>query len=184
MDGARLWETGTYYARPYAAIAGGFESVYMSMYKGVGGIAGAVLAGAKDWIAEARIWRRRMGGTLVHQSPMIVSAAQRLDARLALLPQCQRRTVELAEGLRAMPGFRCLPEVPPTNMFHLYLEARAEAVLEARDAIAREDKVWLLGAVQDTEVPGWSKTELYIGDHILDVPNSTLLPLFARLVSR
>jgi threonine aldolase len=96
MDGARLWESRAFYGRSHAEIADGFGSVYVSLYKGLGGIAGAVLAGDQDFIAEARIWRRRMGGTLVHQSPIIISAAMRLDARLAQMDACHARALTLA----------------------------------------------------------------------------------------
>jgi threonine aldolase len=182
MDGARLWESLSYYGKEAREVAQGFESVYVSMYKGIGGIAGALLAGARGWIEEARIWRRRMGGTLVHQSPMIISAARRFDERLVLLPQCRRRAVELAEGLNALPGLSTVPEVPHTNMFHLYCAAPAEEVLEVRDQLAREEKIWLVGGVSDAEVPGWSKTELTVGDSLLSLPNEEVLPLFRRLL--
>src|ERR1700694_5881035 len=64
MDGARLWESGPFYARSYAEIAGLFDSVYVSFYKGVGAIAGAALTGPSAFIAEARLWQRRHGGNL------------------------------------------------------------------------------------------------------------------------
>src|ERR1700682_5209382 len=38
MDGARLWESGPFYGRAYAEIAGLFDSVYVSFYKGIGAI--------------------------------------------------------------------------------------------------------------------------------------------------
>jgi threonine aldolase len=182
MDGARLWESTPFYGRSPDAIAVGFESVYVSMYKGVGGLAGAVLAGAPEWIAEARIWRRRMGGTLVHQSPMIVSAARRLDARLELMPLLYRRAVELARALNAVPGLKTLPEVPQTNMFHLYFASPAPAVEEERDRLAEEHKVWLVGGVKSAEVPGWSKAELTVGDQVLGLSDDELAPLFGQLV--
>jgi len=71
MDGARLWESAAYYERDYAAIAAGFDSVYVSVYKGIGGFAGALLAGDEAFIAKARVWRRRLGGTLHHLSPLV-----------------------------------------------------------------------------------------------------------------
>lgn len=58
MDGARLWESGPFYGRSYAEIAGLFDSVYVSFYKGIGAIAGAALAGPAAFIAEARLWSR------------------------------------------------------------------------------------------------------------------------------
>src|SRR5215211_3150991 len=40
LDGARLWEAGPFYGREYAELAGLFDSVYVSFYKGLGGLAG------------------------------------------------------------------------------------------------------------------------------------------------
>src|SRR5258706_4527408 len=56
MDGARLWESAPFYERSYAEVAALFDSVYLSFYKGIGGIAGAALAGPADFIAEVRVW--------------------------------------------------------------------------------------------------------------------------------
>src|SRR5262249_27327174 len=43
MDGARLWESQPFYGRSYAEIAALFDSVYVSFYKSLGGIAGSIL---------------------------------------------------------------------------------------------------------------------------------------------
>ena len=49
MDGARLWECGALLrARPTPRSPALFDSVYVSFYKGLGGIAGAALAGDPD----------------------------------------------------------------------------------------------------------------------------------------
>ncbi|MEJ0002834.1 MAG: beta-eliminating lyase-related protein [Pararobbsia sp.] len=85
MDGARLWESRAFYQRSHAEIAEGFDSVYVSVYKGIGGVAGALLAGEAGFIAQARVWRRRMGGTLVHTEPhdRLRGDALRRTARIA-----------------------------------------------------------------------------------------------------
>jgi threonine aldolase len=182
MDGARLWESRAFYGRPHAEIAEGFASVYVSAYKGLGGIAGAVLAGDEDFIAEARIWRRRMGGTLVQQSPMIASAAMRLDVRLAQMDACYARAVGLAKALSGVPGLRINPARPHTNMMHLYFDAPAETVLERRDAIAERDGVWLIGGAKPAEVPGWSVSELYVGDNLLGLSDEDVTSRFQALL--
>ena len=176
MDGARLWECRAFYGRSYAEIAEGFASVYVSAYKGLGGIAGAILAGDEAFIGEARLWRRRMGGTLIHQSPMIASAAMRLDARLAMMDACYARALSLAEALTGNPGLRVNPASPHTNMMHLHFDAPADAVLERRDEIAERDGVWLIGGAKPTEVPGWCVSELYVGDTLLEMDNDEVVP--------
>ena len=183
LDGARLWESAAFYQRPHAEIAAAFESVYVSVYKGLGGLSGALLAGSADFVAQARLWRRRLGGTLYHLSPMLVSAAMRFDERLALMPALYQRTLSLAAGLGTLPGLRPNPRVPHTNLFHLHFDAPAEAVLQARDTLAEREGCWLFGHVRDTEVPGWSATEFYVGDRLLQVDDATVLPLFERFAA-
>lgn len=182
MDGARLWECRAYYGRSYAQIAEGFASVYVSVYKGLGGIAGAVLAGDEDFVAEARLWRRRMGGTLVHQSPMIASAAMRLESRLAQMDACYARALSLAKALADVPGFRVKPATPHTNMMHLYIAAPAETVMERRDEIAARDGVWLIGGARGAEIPGWCVTEIYVGDTLIDQGNDQVVARLRELV--
>ena len=74
IDGARLWESADYLGHSLAQIAGLADTVYVSFYKGLGGLAGSVLAGETDVIAEARLWRRRMGGNVYHHTAEAVSA--------------------------------------------------------------------------------------------------------------
>jgi threonine aldolase len=182
MDGARLWECRPFYGRSYAEIAAGFASVYVSVYKGLGGIAGAVLAGDEDFIAEARFWRRRMGGTLVHQSPMIASAAMRLEARLAQMDACYARALSLAEAISGVSGLRVNPATPHTNMMHLYIAASADEVMERRDEIAKRDGLWLVGGARPAEIPGWCVTEIYVGDTLVEHANELVLPRLRELV--
>lgn len=181
MDGARLWESAAFYGRTHAEIAAGFDSVYVSVYKGIGALSGALLAGSDEFIAQARLWRRRLGGTLYHLSPFVVSAAMRFDERLALMPAFYRRALDLAAGLHAIDGLRVQPRTPHTNLMHLYFDAPVEAVQDARDAVAREAGVWLFGGLRAAEVPGWSVTELYVGDALLRADNARVVPLFERL---
>jgi len=184
MDGARLWESAAFYGRDHAAVAAGFDSVYVSVYKGLGGFAGALLAGEAAFIAQARVWRRRLGGTLYHLSPLVASAARRFDERLALMPRLYRRAVELAAGLAGLPGLRVNPAVPHTNMMHLHFDAPPEALADARDEIAKATRCWLVNGAQPTDVPGWSMSELYVGDSLLGAGNDRVVPLFAQLCER
>ncbi len=181
MDGARLWESAAFYGRSYAEIAAGFGSVYVSLYKGIGAFAGAMLAGDEAFVANARLWRSRMGGTLYHVSPMVAAAAMRFDARLALMPALHGRALAFAEELRRHPWLRVNPPVPQANMLHLHLCAPADAVMQARDALAEESGCWLFDNVRPVDVPGWSVTEIYVGDRLLAIADARIGELIERL---
>lgn len=181
MDGARLWESAAFYDRPHAAICDGFESVYVSLYKGIGSFAGAMLAGSEDFIAEVRLWRRRMGGTLFQAAPMVAAAAMRFDDRIAMMPALYERTLAFATSLESLKALRVDPPIPHTNMLHLYFDAPVEAVMAARDVIAERHGCWLLGNVRPAEVPGWSVTEIYVGDQLLQIDDARVAGLFREL---
>lgn len=109
LDGARLWECQPFYGRDYAEIAGLFDSVYVSFYKILGGIAGAALAGPSDLIAEARVWQRRQGGNLVRLFPYVLAARKGMAERLgridAYVAHAQAEVAQVVKTLDR-PDFR------------------------------------------------------------------------------
>ena len=183
MDGARLWESRAFYARSYAQIAEGFDSVYVSLYKGIGAIAGAVLAGDEQFVANAKLWRRRMGGTIFRQGPLIASALMRLESRIAQMDVLYQHTILFAEGLNGIKGLTTLPRVPQCNLLHMLFDAPAEAVLEARDSIAEQHGVWLLGYAKEADHPGFSRTEFYVGDQLLAEPQERVMARYQQLMA-
>ena len=183
MDGARLWEAREYFApKSLADLCAPFDSVYVSFYKGIGALAGAMLLGPEDFIAEARIWRRRHGGTLVQLHPFVASAAMRLDMQLAKMPAYRARALDFAAGLSTIDGVVIDPQPPQVNLFHAHFAAPPSALTAARDQIASEDGAWLAQRIGPGKTPGWSSTEIYVGDNLLSHDNSTAVPLFAKLL--
>jgi threonine aldolase len=183
MDGARLWEAREYFApKSLADLCAPFDSVYVSFYKGIGALAGAMLLGAEDFIAEARIWRRRHGGTLVQLHPFVASAAMRLDMQLAKMPAYRARALDFAAGLSTIDGVVIDPQPPQVNLFHAHFAAPPSALTAARDQIASEDGAWLAQRIGPGKTPGRSSTEIYVGDNLLSHDNSTAVPLFAKLL--
>eukprot|EP00977_Amphora_coffeiformis_P023434 scaffold13356_cov147-Amphora_coffeaeformis.AAC.2 len=73
-DGARLWEATVAYEKTPAELASLFDSVYLSFYKGLGGMSGAMVCGSTAFCDEARIWLRRFGGNLYTLLPYAASA--------------------------------------------------------------------------------------------------------------
>jgi threonine aldolase len=181
MDGARLWESKAYYGRSYAEICAGFDSVYVSFYKGIGALAGAMLLGPADFIAEARIWRRRHGGTLVQMHPMIASAAMRFDAQLAKMPAYFERANELATAIRRDTKIVVNPETIQANMFHLHFPKNPEALSDARDKLAAEQMIWTAARATASSTPGWSYFEVYVGDNLMAMPDEEAIALLLRL---
>ncbi|MDR3691864.1 MAG: beta-eliminating lyase-related protein [Fimbriimonas sp.] len=180
LDGARLWECGPFFGRSYREIVADFDSVYVSFYKILFGLPGAVLAGPADFIAEARVWQRRHGGNLVHMFPNAISAKLGIDKRLALIPSYVAKAAEVAEIMRTLDGVQVVPEFPPTNMMHVFFDYPKERIMDAVGEIALRERCLLFGGVGATEQG--CKLELWIGDAALDLPRERLELLLKELV--
>ncbi|QDU66077.1 threonine aldolase family protein [Engelhardtia mirabilis] len=184
LDGARLWECGPAYGRALSEITRGFASCYVSFYKGIGALPGSMLLGAKDFVDQAAVWQKRHGGNLFSLAPNAATAAMRLDERLARMPLWLERARSMAATLNAIDGVRTLPDVPHTNLFHLYLDLDAERALAARDAVAEQCGIWLYESIEPADRPGTSRFELYVGDAAMALSDEEVGEAFAMLLQR
>eukprot|EP00753_Platysulcus_tardus_P017853 PLAT6596.1.p1 GENE.PLAT6596.1~~PLAT6596.1.p1 ORF type:complete len:408 (+),score=158.85 PLAT6596.1:104-1225(+) len=126
LDGARLWETRPFYKRDYSEIAALFDSVYVSFYKGLGAVVGAMLCGAADFIAEARVWARRAGGNPYHAT-YLADAMRCFRTRLTTFDSRLERLQSIVAALTdACPRLRFLPPVPHVPMVRIILACADE----------------------------------------------------------
>ncbi len=177
LDGARLWECQPYFGRSYAEICADFDSVYVSCYKVLDGLPGAVLAAPADFISEARTWMRRHGGNLVYMFPNAISAKIGMDRNLPRIAEYVTKAAEIAAILNSLQGVTVIPERPPTNMMHLQFEAPKQAIMDAVGEIALREKVLLFSRVGDT-----GRTEMYIGDAGAQIPGERIRELCSEML--
>jgi threonine aldolase len=165
-DGARIWESQPYYDTPLPEIVAHFDSIYVSFYKGLEGLAGAALAGPEDVVDEARRWRKRMGGTLFHLTPFAVSALAGLRDRLPRMGEYAAWARGLATEVSAV-GLRPWPDPPHTNTFLLHTEGEEDAVMERVISFMEREKIQPCGGWWAADVPGFVVTELAVHDAAL-----------------
>ena len=182
LDGARLWEAGPWYGRPYAAIAGLFDTVYVSLYKILGGLGGCLLAGPRDVLAEARVWRQRHGGTLWNLFPLAASALPGLETTLPRMPELLAHARALADALGEVDGVEVVPRPPQTPLFHLHVRGDADRLRERALDVAAAERVWLFARPAPTQVPGVQKVELTVGVPALEVAPAEAAALFERVL--
>jgi threonine aldolase len=167
MDGARLWGCEDFYGRSLAEIAGLFDTVYVSFYKELGGLAGAAVAGPVELMDEVREWRRRHGGMLYGMWPNAASDLAALRLRYPRIPAYRRQALAIAAALHDLPGVQVVPDPPHTTMLHLLLHHDASSLRAAALGLAREDAIWTWSSFGATEVPGVQRVELEVGDATL-----------------
>ena len=183
LDGARIWEAAPYYNRSHADIAGLFDSSYVSLYKGLLGLSGSILAGPAELIEQAKVWRRRHGGTLARLYPFAAAAIPGLDALVPQMPTFLQHAREIAEALEQVPGVDVIPDPPQTPLFHIHLRGDRDVLWQRALDIAERQRVWLFGPLRPALVPGTSKTEVNIGEPALEITPPEVAELFTLLTT-
>ncbi|QUG40297.1 low specificity L-threonine aldolase [Psychrobacillus sp. INOP01] len=180
LDGARLFEILPYYQKSAAEVCSLFDSVYISFYKGIGGLAGAILAGDKEFTQQSKVWKRRHGGDLISLYPYIISANYYFDKRISKMEQYYENAIELAALFNSCPFIHTKPAVPVSNMFHVHItrpKAQLEAVLEE---IYYKTGIGLTSYLKETNKSSAS-FEVSVGDQYNSIPKDKLQEVFQLL---
>jgi threonine aldolase len=182
LDGARIWESAPGLGHTPEEIAALADTVYVSFYKGLRGLAGAVVAGPEDVIAEVRLWRSRHGGTLWTMLPYAVSALRGLRDELPRMAEYHHRALEMAE-LLAAKGIRTFPQRPHCNAFRIFVEAPGDVVTERVVTVMERERLAVTPPWGDSEdVPGWSWTEFTVGPATMAWSAQEAVDMLARVL--
>lgn len=170
-DGARIFEASAGYGHEtLAQTAKPFDSVYISFYKGLGAISGAMLLGDSDFVAEARVWLRRFGGNLYSQLPYAVSAwagfresnlimsnkslrAEFLFDSNASFVKRQQKLARVIASLNADSDVSSIvqfdPAIPETNMIHGYFKHSFIDCKKALDKVEQNTGIRVLNRLRE-----------------------------------
>lgn len=181
VDGARIWEAAAAFDRPVSEVAASADSVYVSFYKGLGGLSGCCLAGPADFVDESRRWRTRLGGTIYRTTPEAVAALVGLRDELPLMRRCFEWALALAEGLPERVRVR--PAVPHTNTFLLYAEGDADAINERLLAFLEEHRLVPTGPWRAADEPGRASTEIAVSSGALELDPADIAVVIGELVA-
>lgn len=182
LDGARLLEVLPYYEKSAAEVCTLFDSVYLSLYKGIGGIAGAILAGGEDFIQQSKVWKRRHGGDLISLYPYIIPADYYFEKRANKMEQYYEEAKEVAGKFNACSGIHTIPSVPVSNMFHVHFEQSKEQVEPLLLEVEERTGVGMTSHLIET----LEKTcyfEVYMGDLYSQIPTDRVQAVFEDLHS-
>jgi len=180
LDGARLFEIIPYYQKSAVEICELFDSVYVSFYKGIGGIAGAILAGDKEFTEQSKVWKRRHGGDLISLYPYIVSSDYYFDKRVSKMEQYYEEAKQLAALFNQCHSVKTMPVVPVSNMFHVHFDVGKEELEPILIEIYKETGVGLTSYLRETSESACSY-EVSIGDQYEQVPKVRLETVFELL---
>ena len=129
LDGARLFNAAVALGVPPAAIARHFDTVSICVSKGLGAPVGSLLCGRAALVADARRWRKMLGGGMRQAGMLAAACAHALEHHVDRLAEDHLNARRLAEGLAQTPGVEVEPTAVQTNMVYAGLPADRSAPL-------------------------------------------------------
>jgi threonine aldolase len=128
MDGARVWNAHVATGVPLAEYGAIADVLAVCLSKGLGAPVGSLLVGDADTVAEARVWRKRMGGGMRQVGILAAGGLHALDHHVDRLAEDHANARLLAEACGVDPSS------VDTNIVVVSRSEAGSFVAAARDA--------------------------------------------------
>jgi threonine aldolase len=129
LDGARIFNAATALEKDVREITRKFDSVMFCLSKGLGAPVGSMLVGKKEWIAEARLQRKVLGGGMRQAGVLAAAGLVALEKSPSRLHVDHENARLLAEGVGRLPGVALVPPNLMTNIL-IFDVAKTEMTAE------------------------------------------------------
>jgi threonine aldolase len=116
LDGARLFNAAVARGVAVSELARPFDSVMVCLSKGLGAPVGSIVAGPREFIDEAVVIRKRLGGGMRQAGVIAAAGLVALRDQVDRLAEDHAMARRLGERLAEIPGVRLDPPGVETNM--------------------------------------------------------------------
>ena len=116
LDGARIFNASVALGRSVVELTRKFDSVMFCLSKGLGAPVGSMVVGSKDFIEEARLVRKMLGGGMRQAGILAAAGLVALEESPRRLHVDHENARFLAEGLAEIPGVKIDPAKATTNI--------------------------------------------------------------------
>jgi len=131
LDGARIWNAHVATGVPLAEYGAAVDVLAVCLSKGLGAPVGSLMVGPVDAIAEARVWRKRLGGGMRQAGVLAAAGLYALDHHVERLATDHEHARLLAEAIGVDPA------TVDTNIVAVTHEDAAGFVARAADVGVR-----------------------------------------------
>jgi threonine aldolase len=144
IDGARLFNAAVAQNVTVRDLAEPADSVMFCLSKGLCAPVGSMLCGSKEFIQEARRYRKQVGGGMRQAGVLAAAGLVALQKMPDLLQEDHRRAVRMAERLAQIPGVKLTYGLPRTNMVYIELSADLKRSAEEITVRMAARNIWLM----------------------------------------
>lgn len=111
LDGARVFNASVALGVDVREITKHVDTVSFCLSKGLSSPVGSLLCGSKDFIAEARLWRKRLGGGMRQAGILAACGIVSLNAMVDRLAEDHARCARLHDGCAEVDGLKPRPSM-------------------------------------------------------------------------
>ena len=122
IDGARIFNAATALETSVSELVSAADSVTFCLSKGLSCPIGSILCGSKDFIEEARHWRKMLGSGMRQVGIIAAAGIVALDTMIERLAEDHENARRLALGLANIPGISIQPDLVQTNLVFFELD--------------------------------------------------------------
>ncbi len=139
MDGARIFNASVALNESVADLTKHCDSLMFTLSKGLGAPAGSIILGSKDFIEEARIWRKRLGGGMRQIGILAAAGLIALEEGPKRLHEDHENAKQLAEGFVQIPGISIDVDRVVTNIVIFDICGTGKTSDQITDALREND---------------------------------------------
>ena len=139
LDGARIFNSAIAQNETVANLSKSVDSVQFCLSKGLGAPVGSLVLGKKDFIAEARVWRKRFGGGMRQAGILAAAGLIALEESPKRLHIDHENARRLAQGAANLKGVAIDAEKVQTNIVIFDVSATGKTSAEICDELKREN---------------------------------------------
>lgn len=139
LDGARIFNSAVAQNETVANLSKSVDSVQFCLSKGLGAPVGSLLLGKKDFINEAKTWRKRFGGGMRQVGILAAAGIIALEESPKRLHIDHENAKRLAEGVASMKGVSIDAEKVQTNIVIFDISATGKTSAGICDELKKDD---------------------------------------------
>lgn len=176
LDGARLYLAAAFTGISVADYAKYFDTVYISLYKYLGALGGAMLCGDKVVIDKMRHLIKVHGGAVYQNWINAAMALHHLNGIDERLKTVARKSADLFAALNQLPGCTITPVKNGSNIFYLQTAKDIDAN-KLRDILAKKHDIHMLRR------QGSDPIKLFVNETLLVRDNNSLVTAFKEALA-
>jgi threonine aldolase len=145
LDGARIFNAAAALGEPVSRMTRSVDSVMFCLSKGLGAPVGSMIAGSREFIDRARIYRKMFGGGMRQVGVLAAAGLVALENSPQRLQEDHVLARRLAKAIAQIPGLKINPASVRTNIVIFDCSGTGMNAVEFCDAL-HENGIW----AQDT----------------------------------